>query len=180
MPLPGTKPPPVFVTLMKSAPARTCSRTARGSSRGSSTSRPTKYMWPPVVVMTLPLSSSRGPLRDPEADGLAEPVDHAMAGAAVAERGDARPQGGVGMVGGADGGGQIVVFERVRHHAVAGAAGQVGMAVDQAGHDGAVRDVEARDRAFEDPDVAFPSGRHDPVPLHQDRAPVDGRADRVP
>ncbi len=62
MPLPGTNPPPVFVTLMKSAPALTCSRTARGSSKGSSTSRPTKYMWPPVVVMTLPLRSSRGPL----------------------------------------------------------------------------------------------------------------------
>ena len=91
MPLPGTKPPPVFVTLMKSAPARTCcSRTAR-QLQG---------------VVDLPANEVHvaaggrddaaaerqpRPLRDPEADRLAEvAIDHAMAGAAVAKVVDAR------------------------------------------------------------------------------------------
>ena len=63
---PGVMTPPVATSLMTSAPARSCSRTARRRSSGPSACRPSiRQPWPPVMQTARPAQSSRGPAITP-------------------------------------------------------------------------------------------------------------------
>ncbi len=62
---PGVITPPVAMSLMTSAPALSCSRTALRTSSGPSASRPMKLPWPPVMHTARPAATIRGPEKSP-------------------------------------------------------------------------------------------------------------------
>ena len=85
--------PPVAMSLITSAPALSCSRTALRASSGPSASRPSQYPWPPVMQIGRAGGEDARPVDGPSLDDRAPHRDlHVLAAAEVPHRGHARPR----------------------------------------------------------------------------------------